>query len=1339
MFYSFHFYCIYHLINMKSSLTLLCLVVWMNVDASSAQTEVKCNLSLPPTRGTSYTPADRNLFLPDERVTVTCASGFWNSISRQTENTMTCKEDGKWSPSTTDCERITCGDPRDPLVSSPYYWQRGQFRGTQRYNCRTGFKTTNARGVATCTSDGSWTPEPLCEEITCDKPDILNAVIKDPKTRYKINDLLTYECKMNYELLDSTTRPTATCTTNGWTKTLGCKEVKCNLSLPPTRGTSYRPADRNLFLPDERVTVTCASGFWNFISRQTENTMTCKEDGKWSPSTTDCERITCGDPRDPLVSSRYYWLRGQLRGTQRYNCRTGFKTTNPRGVATCTSDGSWTPEPLCEEITCDKPDILNAVIKDLKTRYKINDLLTYECKMNYELLDSTTRPTATCTTNGWTKTLGCKEVKCNLSLPPTRGTSYTPADRNLFLPDERVTVTCASGFWNSISRQTENTMTCKEDGKWSPSTTDCERITCGDPRDPLVSSPYYWQRGQFRGTQRYNCRTGFKTTNARGVATCTSDGSWTPEPLCEEITCDKPDILNAVIKDPKTRYKINDLLTYECKMNYELLDSTTRPTATCTTNGWTKTLGCKEVKCNLSLPPTRGTSYRPADRNLFLPDERVTVTCASGFWNFISRQTENTMTCKEDGKWSPSTTDCERITCGDPRDPLVSSRYYWLRGQLRGTQRYNCRTGFKTTNPRGVATCTSDGSWTPEPLCEEITCDKPDILNAVIKDLKTRYKINDLLTYECKMNYELLDSTTRPTATCTTNGWTKTLGCKEIEGACINPTVMNGFLVQSNERIVDPRNSKIYSSCNVGFKPSTGGWWGEATCTEGTWSGILECIDQSQCGRIPVIPNTRKVPHSEVYKNEQTVTIDCKVGYTSETKTIKCKDGEWQTPLPACRPQGVPCDPPPKVENAIVKILYKNKYREGFEVNYECRKSFEIEGHKKLTCENGSWTTPPPTCKQIEGACINPTVMNGFIVQSNERNVDPRNSKIYSSCNVGFKPSTGGWWGEATCTEGTWSGILECIDQSQCGRISVIPNTRKVPHSEVYKNEQTVTIDCKVGYTSETKTIKCKDGEWQTPLPACRPQGVPCDPPPKVENAIVKILYKNKYREGFEVNYECRKSFEIEGHKKLTCENGSWTTPPPTCKQYCGKPEGAGRRMEIPDQVLERYENGNQIDYTCINPHKGPGGTATCKNGEWHMPVECNASCPDPPPITNGDFTKEKRDVEGVITEVSYQCSRQFTLSFTGSIRCLDGKWPSPPKCLRPCEISTFDAEYNLQNLPKKDYTAHGEKKTLHCKEGYYHKLKRYSLWNIEEIEMKCDDGELQYGEHMPICSYRYS
>ncbi|XP_071202473.1 complement factor H-related protein 1-like isoform X2 [Salvelinus alpinus] len=445
----------------------------------------------------------------------------------------------------------------------------------------------------------------------------------------------------------------------------------------------------------------------------------------------------------------------------------------------------------------------------------------------------------------------------------------------------------------------------------------------------------------------------------------------------ELIRCYAPDIANgAVIGPSKEYYNEDDVLRYSCNTKFVMSQ---RRLPQCTKMGnranWSPTPECEELKCTLSLPPTRGTSYTPADRNLFLPDERVTVTCTSGFWNSFSRQTENTITCKEDGQWS-SSTDCERITCGDPRDPLVSSPYRWQRGQLSETQRYNCKTGFKTTNARGVATCISDGSWTPEPLCEE-----------------------------------------------------------------------------------------------------------------------------------------------------------------------------------------------------------------------------------------------------IEGACINPTVMNGFIVQSNERNVHPRNSKIHYSCNVGFKPSTGGWWGEATCTEGTWSGISECIAQ-----------------------------------------------------------GVQCDPPPKVENAIVEIPYQNTYIDGFEVNYECRKSFEIEGLKKLTCENGSWTTPPPTCKP----------------------------------------------------------SCPDPPRITNGDFTMENRDVEDVITEVSYQCSRQYTLSFTGSIRCQNGKWPRPPKCLRPCEISTFDAEYNLQNLAKKENIAHGEKKTLHCKEGYYHEYKQIG-WNIKKIEVKCDDGAIQYGEHIPICSHRYS
>uniref|UniRef100_A0A4W5KJZ4 Sushi domain-containing protein n=1 Tax=Hucho hucho TaxID=62062 RepID=A0A4W5KJZ4_9TELE len=73
----------------------------------------------------------------------------------------------------------------------------------------------------------------------------------------------------------------------------------------------------------------------------------------------------------------------------------------------------------------------------------------------------------------------------------------------------------------------------------------------------------------------------------------------------------------------------------------------------------------------------------------------------------------------------------------------------------------------------------------------------------------------------------------------------------------------------------------------------------------------------------------------------------------------------------------------------------------------------------------------------------------------------------------------------------------------------------------------------------------------------------------------------------------------------------------------------------------------------------------TCKNGEWSKTIECQVTCPPAPPVDNGDHTVKARDGEGVITEVSYQCNLYYTLSFTGSIRCLNGEWQTPPKCLR--------------------------------------------------------------------------
>ncbi|XP_071202479.1 coagulation factor XIII B chain-like [Salvelinus alpinus] len=330
----------------------------------------------------------------------------------------------------------------------------------------------------------------------------------------------------------------------------------------------------------------------------------------------------------------------------------------------------------------------------------------------------------------------------------------------------------------------------------------------------------------------------------------------------------------------------------------------------------------------------------------------------------------------------------------------------------------------------------------------------------------------------------------------------------------------------------------------------------------------------------------------------------------------------------------------------------------------------------------------------------------------------------------------------ATCKNGEWDKTIKGKDY--CSKPEGA-DTRMllIPDRERYENGDKIDYGCLSGpNTGSRGKATCKNGAWSKTI-ECQ---VTCPPAPPINNGDHTV--KERDGEGVitEVSYQCNLDYTLSFTGSIRCLNGEWQTPP-KCLRPCEiHTFDAEYHLQDLPQIMY-MEHGEKktlrCKHGCYHKHAPESNTAEieveCNDGEINHPFpKCIASCPDPPPITNGDYTKEKRDVEGVVTEVSYQCSRQYTLSFTGSIRCQNGKWPSPPKCLRPCEISTFDEEYNLKNLPKKESIAHGEKKTLHCKEGYYHEYKHF-LRNIKKIEVKCDDGAIQYGEHIPICSRRYS
>ncbi len=65
--------------------------------------------------------------------------------------------------------------------------------------------------------------------------------------------------------------------------------VQCYLPRP-LRGTRYSLGNRSVFLPDDRVTVTCGKRYWIFNRQHTSTETTCSDEGQWTVEPT-CQGI----------------------------------------------------------------------------------------------------------------------------------------------------------------------------------------------------------------------------------------------------------------------------------------------------------------------------------------------------------------------------------------------------------------------------------------------------------------------------------------------------------------------------------------------------------------------------------------------------------------------------------------------------------------------------------------------------------------------------------------------------------------------------------------------------------------------------------------------------------------------------------------------------------------------------------------------------------------------------------------------------------------------------------------------------------------------------------------
>ncbi|XP_034564178.1 complement factor H-like [Notolabrus celidotus] len=478
---------------------------------------------------------------------------------------------------------------------------------------------------------------------------------------------------------------------------------------------------------------------------------------------------------------------------------------------------------------------------------------------------------------------------------------------------------------------------------------------------------------------------------------CDENGEWSSkEPTCEEIKCSVPVIDNGRITGDLRDYNENEVLHFVCHTNYQ---KQSEILSKCIKLGNSAAFSpapvCEPTKCKL---PThlRGSSYDPEYTTVFSPGERVTVNCGDKYYITTPLITSATSTCMDDGNWD-ITPLCQEVRCRSEKGLNVN--YWGVRWnhilRLDDTVSYNCQIGYRAKSNQ--ATCTRDG-WTPEPLCEARPCTKKMVLNAnIVSNDKESYIYDERVRYVCKDGYE-----GEFTLTCMGNRWYGNAQCTVKR--CQQMDIPGAYIIQNNRRIYDhdqqviyrcqedpyqqitvtcqkgewtgvqscqgcpkieiangfvvaEEDDKAYYTCYDGYKLFTNGWWGEAICISKRWTGLEDCIENSQCGEPPVIPNGRVTPQGT--RTRQTLWLDCDNGFDAQVQRLTCEGGNWYfgglSPETLCIHSIKPCNPPPRVANAVIMASFQKQYLSGSEVVYVCREEYRAEGDDRIQCIDGQW------------------------------------------------------------------------------------------------------------------------------------------------------------------------------------------------------------------------------------------------------------------------------------------------------------------------------------------------------------------------------------------------
>ncbi|XP_055437798.1 complement factor H isoform X3 [Bubalus kerabau] len=468
------------------------------------------------------------------------------------------------------------------------------------YTCNPKFLMKGSRKIQ-CV-DGEWTALPVCieEERTCGNiSDLDHGDVKPSVPPYHHGDSVEFSCREAFTMIGPRF---IMCISGEWTQPPQCIATdelrKCKWP------TSYSPEGKQAHMIEydhsTNKTYQCRGK-----SGKIRHKHSVCINGEWDPKV-DCNeeaKIQLCPPPPQVPNARDMTTTVKYQDGEKISilCKENYLIQDAEEIV-C-KNGSWQSIPQCiEKIGCSQPPQINhGAINSSSSAEERREIreqrlyahgtkLSYTCEEGFEISENNV---IICQMGKWSSPPQCVGLPCGL--PPYIQNGVISQKKDSYQYGEEVTYDCDKGFGTDGPAS----IRCLG-GEWSRPqdciSTNCVNLPTFEDAVLIDREKDFYRSGE---KVAFKCLSYYQLDGSDTIQCIKS--KWIGRPACRDVSCgNPPEVENAIIHNPKSRYQSDERARYECIGNYDLFGEIE---VVCLNGTWTEPPQCKDSQGKCGPPP----------------------------------------------------------------------------------------------------------------------------------------------------------------------------------------------------------------------------------------------------------------------------------------------------------------------------------------------------------------------------------------------------------------------------------------------------------------------------------------------------------------------------------------------------------------------------------------------------------------------------------------------------------------------------------------------------------------------------------------------------------------